>query len=299
MYSYFSRKGVYMPTTYAHWRFGDKCIRMLPDDLQNIILNNRAIFDYGVHGPDIFFYYNCLKYNEVNRYGSAMHDIPYKDTLAQIKENFKKTENKDMALSYLLGFTCHFTLDSYCHGFIEKVDETMPYSHGIIESQFDRYLLIKDGFNPVTKSVTDMFHPDKKMAKVISGLFNKFDEDIIYKTLKDQKLYLNLLKDNSDIKRFFLTTAMDIAKVPSFKDLLITKENVEELKPVNIRLNKYFDMALKHYPVLADSLIGYLSDKNELNTYFKHNFSFKEDYRNLEILPLDEELKYKVTALQD
>lgn len=288
-----------MPTTYAHWRFGDKCIRMLPDDLQNIILNNRAIFDYGVHGPDIFFYYNCLKHNEVNRYGSAMHDIPYKDTLAQIKENFKKTENKDMALSYLLGFTCHFTLDSYCHGFIEKVDETMPYSHGKIESQFDRYLLIKDGFNPVTKSVTDMFHPDKKMAKVISGLFNKFDEDIIYKTLKDQKLYLNLLKDNSDIKRFFLTTAMDIAKVPSFKDLLITKENVEELKPVNIRLNKYFDMALKHYPVLADSLIGYLYDKNELNTYFKHNFSFKEDYRNLEILPLDEELKYKVTALQD
>ena len=288
-----------MPTTYAHWRFGDKCIRMLPDDLQNIILNNRAIFDYGVHGPDIFFYYNCLKYNEVNRYGSAMHDIPYKDTLAQIKENFKKTENKDMALSYLLGFTCHFTLDSYCHGFIEKVDETTPYSHGKIESQFDRYLLIKDGFNPVTKSVTDMFHPDKKMAKVISELFNKFDEDIIYKTLKDQKLYLNLLKDNSDIKRFFLTTAMDIAKVPSFKDLLITKENVEELKPVNIRLNKYFDMALKHYPVLADSLIGYLSDKNELNTYFKHNFSFKEDYRNLEILPLDEELKYKVTALQD
>lgn len=288
-----------MPTTYAHWRFGDKCIRMLPDDLQNIILNNRSIFDYGVHGPDIFFYYNCLKHNEVNRYGSAMHDIPYKDTLAQIKENFKKTENKDMALSYLLGFTCHFTLDSYCHGFIEKVDETMPYSHGKIESQFDRYLLIKDGFNPVTKSVTDMFHPDKKMAKVISGLFNKFDEDIIYKTLKDQKLYLNLLKDNSDIKRFFLTTAMDIAKVPSFKDLLITKENVEELKPINIRLNKYFDMALKHYPVLADSLIGYLSDKNELNTYFKHNFSFKEDYRNLEILPLDEELKYKVTALQD
>lgn len=288
-----------MPTTYAHWRFGDKCIRMLPDDLQNIILNNRAIFGYGVHGPDIFFYYNCLKHNEVNRYGSAMHDIPYKDTLAQIKENFKKTENKDMALSYLLGFTCHFTLDSYCHGFIEKVDETMPYSHGKIESQFDRYLLIKDGFNPVTKSVTDMFHPDKKMAKVISGLFNKFDEDIIYKTLKDQKLYLNLLKDNSDIKRFFLTTAMDIARVPSFKDLLITKENVEELKPVNIRLNKYFDMALKHYPVLADSLIGYLSDKNELNTYFKHNFSFKEDYRNLEILPLDEELKYKVTALQD
>ena len=29
-----------MPTTYAHWRFGDKCIRMLPDDLQNIIFGS-------------------------------------------------------------------------------------------------------------------------------------------------------------------------------------------------------------------------------------------------------------------
>ncbi|MGN1404810.1 MAG: zinc dependent phospholipase C family protein [Erysipelotrichaceae bacterium] len=288
-----------MPTTYAHWRFGDKCIRVLPADLQNIILNNRAIFDYGVHGPDIFFYYNCLKHNEVNKFGSAMHDIPFRDTLNQIKDNYKNIEDKDMALSYLLGFTCHFTLDSYCHGFIEKADETMPYSHGKIEAQFDRYLLIKDGFDPVTKSVTDMFHPDRKMAKVISGLFNRFDEDTVYKTLKDQKFYLNLLKDNSDIKRLFLTTAMDIARVPSFKDLLITKENIEELKPVNIRLNKYFDMAVKHYPILADSLYGYLNDRNELNDYFKHNFSFKEDYKNFEILPLDKELKYKVTDLQD
>ena len=33
-----------MPTTYAHWRFGDKCIKTLPDNLQTIINNNRAIF---------------------------------------------------------------------------------------------------------------------------------------------------------------------------------------------------------------------------------------------------------------
>lgn len=64
-----------MPTTYAHWRFGDKCIETLPDNLQTIIKNNRAIFDYGVHGPDIFFYYNCLKHNKINQMGEKMPEF--------------------------------------------------------------------------------------------------------------------------------------------------------------------------------------------------------------------------------
>ena len=57
----------YMPTTYAHYRFGDKCINTLPNNLKEIINNNREIFNYGVHGPDIFFYYNCLKHNSINQ----------------------------------------------------------------------------------------------------------------------------------------------------------------------------------------------------------------------------------------
>ena len=87
-----------MPTTYAHYRFGELCIKELPTNLQNIINQNRDIFNYGVHGPDIFFYYNCLKPNEVNAFGSRLHDIPYKDLLKIMKENFDKCSNKDEAI---------------------------------------------------------------------------------------------------------------------------------------------------------------------------------------------------------
>ena len=284
-----------MPTTYAHWRFGDRCIGTLPEKLQKVIEKNRSIFDYGVHGPDIFFYYNCLKKNEVNAYGSRMHEIPFGDTLGEIKPHFENCDRRSAALAYLLGFLCHFTLDSYCHGYIDRKDELSNATHGKIESQYDRHLLIKDGYDPVKKSVTFSLKPDKKMAHVIAEIFPAWDEKTIYKTLKDQRMYLNLLKDDSDIKRLIMSKGMDLLHVSSFKDLMLTKENDPEVADAMLRLDKLGEDALEHYPLLAKSLIGYLMKDRPLDPYFRNHFCPKEDYKDIPILPLEEE-RFYVTA---
>ena len=49
-----------MPTTYAHYKFGNEVMSALPRPLQNSIENNRELFDVGVHGPDLLFYYKAL-----------------------------------------------------------------------------------------------------------------------------------------------------------------------------------------------------------------------------------------------
>ena len=49
-----------MPTTYAHYKFGKEVMSALPRPLQNSIENKRALFDIGLHGPDILFYYKAL-----------------------------------------------------------------------------------------------------------------------------------------------------------------------------------------------------------------------------------------------
>jgi len=56
-----------MPTTYTHWRFGNDIICTLPDKYQNIINKHRHEFDFGVHGPDMFFYHDVFKKNEVTK----------------------------------------------------------------------------------------------------------------------------------------------------------------------------------------------------------------------------------------
>ncbi len=289
-----------MPTTYAHWRFGDKCITTLPDDLRMIVINNRAIFDYGVHGPDIFFYYNCLKHNKINDIGENMHITSYKDILAQFKLNYRKNKDDgDAKLAYILGFTCHFTLDSYCHGYIEIKEEKSGVSHNKLESQFDRYLMKKDGLDPVKKSRTFSLKPDKKMAKDISELFDDISYDVAYKTIRDQKKYLTFLHDKDDFKRFVLVKGMNAFGAKDFVDLLITDKDEPKCADSNLRLDKYFDKAVEHYPLLAKNVYEYLFNDVKLPDYFKHTFSPKEDYRQLPVLSLEDERKYIVKDLQD
>ncbi len=36
----------------------------------------RPLYDMGLHGPDLMFYYRALQSNPVNRLGNAMHEQP-------------------------------------------------------------------------------------------------------------------------------------------------------------------------------------------------------------------------------
>lgn len=288
-----------MPTTYAHWRFGDRCIKTLPEELQEIINKNRNIFNFGVHGPDIFFYYDCLKHNDVNQFGTDLHDIPFGETLKKIKPIYKTIEEKEAAVSYILGFVCHFTLDSYCHGYIERREEvsketSKPTTHGILESQLDKYFLIKDGYDPFKKKVTKTLKLSRQIGKVIGELFPEIGPDKAYKSISDQKFYLNLLKDSNNLKRDILKALMDAAKAPQFKDLLLTTNDYPELEDAMLRLDKLFEKAIEHYPSLADSAIRYLERSTPLDAYFKNHFCPKKDYKNIPILSVEAEKNYEV-----
>lgn len=286
-----------MPTTYAHWRFGDECAKTLPDYLQKIINNNRDIFNIGLHGPDIFFYYNCIKPNDVNKYGSNLHRIAYKDTLEKIKPFYKACENIEASLAYLLGFTCHFALDSYCHSYIDKAELVTPYSHGRIESQYDKHLLILDGYDPIKKSVTFSLKPTKKIAHTIAGLIKDQSEKVIYKSTKDQVFYLNLLKDDTDLKRSILIKLMEGLHANKYKDLLITKNEYKDIEPIMLRLDKLYAKAKEHYKELALSLFNYLEKDEKLDSYFHNVFDHRKDYKDVPYYSLEDEKNYIVKKL--
>jgi hypothetical protein len=60
-------------------------------------------------------------------------------------ETVEETLEKNGAFAaYLCGFLCHFTLDVYCHPYIDE-HSTEAVSHGKIESEFDKYILRKEG----------------------------------------------------------------------------------------------------------------------------------------------------------
>ena len=288
-----------MPNTYAHYRFGDKCINTLPGDLREKIINNRKVYDYGVHGPDIFFYYKVLKHNYVNDFGHDFHEKPYEEVIIRFKKEFFKIADKDAAIAYILGFTAHFVLDSYCHSYVEikeekTTEEGNRASHGRIETQFDKYLIMKDGLNPFKYSASSTLHPRKATAEVIDALIPNYDAKTIYKCLKDQKLYVGLLKDSNFIKRWLIETACDLTNSSSFKDLMFTTKSYPEIEDALLRLEKLFNKAVEHYNYLATNVIDYILKDEPLDPYFKNNFSVKKDYKSIPVLSVNVENNYEV-----
>ena len=107
-----------MPGFYAHHRFGKAALTHLPPDLRAVCENNRAQFDIGLQGPDLFFFYKPLSANRVVKYGHHLHKISAYPFFEHALSVIERTGVDSGAYAYLLGFICHFILDSQCHGYV-------------------------------------------------------------------------------------------------------------------------------------------------------------------------------------
>lgn len=137
-----------MPSTYAHRRFGADVLALLPDGLRATLEQHRELYDIGLHGPDLMFYYKALQSNPVNRLGNAMHEQKGEVFFTRARTVVENAPDKDAALAYALGFVCHFALDSTCHPYVEAYVRESGVGHCEIETEFDNALMREDGLDP-------------------------------------------------------------------------------------------------------------------------------------------------------
>lgn len=172
-----------MPTTYTHYKFGKDVMSALPRPLQQAIEAHRELFDIGLHGPDILFYYRFFKKNHVNQQGYELHDLyadPFFEKAVKVIECAK---DKGAARAYIYGVICHFALDSECHKYVEKIIQVSGVSHSEIEMEFDRMLLTEDHIEPVTYYGTKHIHPTRKNAEVIAPFYENITPEELKKSL--------------------------------------------------------------------------------------------------------------------
>ena len=192
-----------MPSTYAHYRFGQEVLKELPNDIKKIIIENKELYDIGLHGPDLLFYYLPLKTNEINSIGYNMHEKTGKEVFDTFRKMMTSKKQINHYLAYYYGFICHFALDATCHGYIEKRIHESGVSHGEIEVEFDRFLMIEDGLDLIRHKLTNHISGN---YKEMHGLIVNYEENpkCIESTKKLNELYhigkeraLQLLTENN------------------------------------------------------------------------------------------------------
>ena len=130
-----------MPAIYAHLRFGAEVAKTLPPALRETVEKYPEAFSLGTQGADILFYHKPMKKNEIRSHGTYLHTLSGGEFFEK-----QKTEKNSAFQAYICGFLCHFTLDARCHKYIDD-HSTEAVSHGKIESEFDKFLLKKDGLS--------------------------------------------------------------------------------------------------------------------------------------------------------
>ena len=168
------------------------------------------LFLIGLHGPDILFYFNLLFSNQVNQIGYTMHGRPGKEFFKNATEVIKQHPGNDAYLSYVYGFICHFTLDETCHGYIDEKIADSGISHTGIEVEFDRMLIVKDGYDPIRHRLTEHIVPSMENAEVIQAFFKGVDSEQVRKALKGMIKNNNLLIAPSKGKRLLINALLTL-----------------------------------------------------------------------------------------
>lgn len=168
------------------------------------------LFQIGLHGPDIFFYYHPLIANPIRKTGNDLHLLSGYQVFSNFKEKLLclPSDHRSAAKSYLYGFLCHYALDSVCHGYVQETIDTTGVPHTEIEGELDRLLMVKDGLNPISQSLTGHIVPSLSNASVISRFFDGISAMEIQKSLKSMIAFNRLFLCPHSVKRTALLTGM-------------------------------------------------------------------------------------------
>lgn len=262
-----------MPALYAHDRFGRKVFEQLNHELHDIIAKHYTQFQIGLQGPDIFFFYKPYSSNRVNRYGTHLHEISALPFLTHAKDIIQKKGCDSSEYAYLLGYICHFTLDSECHSYINHMAKQTGISHLEIESEFEKYLLHMDHKNPLSCPIWKLIPTDDHTAVSIYSFYETINPGIVKTSLQYYKIIKWFFTAPSSLHQHFILFLLRIiGKHDAYQGLLHHREDNPACTESNIELSNRFSKAI---PVALELLSDYhqtLHNGKHLNVRFDRTF---------------------------
>lgn len=267
-----------MPCIYTHDSFGRQTASLLPEELQRIIQKYPKEFRIGLQGPDFLFFYHPLLKLRTNRIGYWQHSQTMAAFLERLLPSLRKKGTDNGTYAYLLGYICHFALDSECHSYVIPQSEKRGYNHLVIENEFDRFLLRRDGFLPVTYPIWKKIPSD---PGIITSIYHAYrplglSKKKIRRALRGMRFYKRLLTSGHSIKRLLIRFLMKLSfHYAELEGHMMTLRPKKYAEKTNRELKKCYDRALPlAKELLCDFHLSVTTGKplhNRFSCTFKNN----------------------------
>ncbi len=247
-----------MPAFYAHRRFGDAVLEALPE-LKEKVGEDRALFDIGLHGPDLFFFYRPVLPNAVNRLGHDAHRRSGREFLLRGKAVLARSPTPEKTRAYLYGLMGHFLLDSVCHPYVREAMRTFGVTHAAVETAFDRCLLLRDKTDPFTLDPCGHFVTGRANAAVIAPFYPPALTATVEKCLSSMVFYGRVLYSRSRPLRAAIDAALYITlHHDAIADMMMTETQDLRCAESDRRLLALLDRAIEEAPSFFAAVDAFL-----------------------------------------
>ena len=255
-----------MASFYAHYRFGKLLLPELPADVRQCVQRFRRVYDMGLQGPDIFFFYNPMMKNPVSQLGYSYHNTSGQPFFLRAC----KAADSEAALVYLYGLLAHYTLDSMVHPFVNRMVESGQAGHVPLEMEFDRYLMEMDGIvNPAAHSMKQQIRLTRGECLTVAAFYPPATGSHVSYAVKSMAFSRGFLAGGNREKREKLLKRIR----PGLAEQFIPTQPVPEYTRMVSELLARFNRSLRLYPVLLEQLQNHMKKGEALGDEFAPSFN--------------------------
>lgn len=255
-----------MPSTYAHYRFGSLTLPSLPSEIRRTIGRFRRMYDMGLHGPDIFFYYIPVT-DTGNILGHKYHFQTGKEFFSRVCR-MVRLEGGEAAQAYLYGLLCHYALDAQCHPYVTAESTKSPTAHVRMESEFDRFLLELDGKSPAhTQDLSTHIQLTPGECDTVAKFYPGSKPSGIRSGTRNMALIRKVLSQPAGTRRSLVQSSLRLLS-KSLPGLMLPVAPDPEFQCHDEKLLELFNRALSLYPSLLAQIQANLTSGAPLEDEF-------------------------------
>lgn len=260
-----------MPSAYAHYRFGAQLLKRMPPDFCRTAQRFRQLYDVGLHGPDIFFYYSPLMKTSAGSLGSKLHHQSGIEFFTRACKRLR-LEPSEGGYAYLYGLLSHYCLDSVCHPFVNARAAEGKMGHVELETEFDRYLLVQDRKTPPsTQDISRHMKLTRGECATAASFYPAATASAISRSVRNMALATRCLTMPQGLPRNVMEKGLHKFG-GKYAQFLMSDDPNPICAPLNGKLEALYNTALERYPRLWEQLTAHLAHNAPLGTDFAPEF---------------------------
>lgn len=262
-----------MPAVYAHRRFGGQVLAVCENPMARAAIRRfPVLYQIGLQGPDLLFYCDPLGSNPCKDAGNAMHDAPAAPFFEAAAARVNGLAEGQAVLSYLLGFVCHFALDSECHSYVEYEIQRSGHGHIAIETALEGALMDADGVDWTTHNPAGYIAVNETNVRVIARILPASRQQI-RTSLANMKRMNRLLMPSCKTKNYLTQRFLELAgKWDVLGGLLIYALDRPAYARSSARLAQLAEGAVPVALDLMDSLCDHIAYGTPLSSRFDRTY---------------------------